>query len=332
MTKHIRRRNRYARPRYTAIQKRELLRELERAHLNGETIDAAARRLNVSAATIYRWKRQKPSSEVVAAPRPDLLSVDEAIARLASSASEDSLKLREALFRFLVWLRWPTLPSDQQLGLLACVTSDLLQRGASTIQDLDGSSRELLLRHLDLEVLHGLGIGDLAFPFFEIWNIHQQPFDEHDVIANVVWFLIAYDTPTSQPWRSPSLKKAAFLLKENAFKHKWSVEYATFRRLWSENAPAAPFRYVERFHPGPDWRLDPADRSFYKDVDHILADREGLRLYFARCKWALEKLSQRLAPKAFNAIRFPGFPPGLDSAALALPMIPPEVYAALRLF
>jgi hypothetical protein len=232
----------------------------------------------------------------------------------------------------MVWLRWPITPADQHLAFLSCLTSDLLQRGARTIRDLDRDSRELLLRHLDLDVLHGLGIGNIAFPFFEIWNIDQQPFDEHDVIAHVVWFLIAYEPPTKERRMFPSLKKAAFLLKEDAFKYKWSVEYSTFRRLWSDNAPAAPFRYVERFHPGPDWRLDPGNSSFHEEVNHILTNPDALRLYFARCRWVIERLSNRLAPKAFNAIRFPQFPAELKSSKLNLLSITSKIYAALQKF
>ena len=60
MAKHGRE-NRPVRPRHTPVQ--TLLGELEKALLNGATIAEAAARLNVSEATLYRWKRQKLSRE-----------------------------------------------------------------------------------------------------------------------------------------------------------------------------------------------------------------------------------------------------------------------------
>ena len=284
-----------------------------------------AKNLGVSLPTINRWRReQHPSLGMPTSTFAQNLSIDSAIARLIDIENEDRLSFLEALFKFVSWLRWPTKPGDHPAAITVCVVTYLSQRnGAITFEQLPSEDLQLLHRHLKLDTIRRMFSDDVfAMPSFTPWNFDNQRYDRSDLLGDITWFLLSYEAPTSSPRDAPSLNKAYFAVRNNVFRHRWRGAHRTFRSLWLEHGAAAPFHYVERFHPSLEFAIDPSANDFALSVDELIRDQQGLRDYFARCSGAIQLLMKRLDTRAVQALRFPSFPDSLTLDSIVPPRLP----------
>lgn len=262
------------------------------------------------------------------------LSINDAISRLADTNDHDRLSFLEALFKFITWLRWPTKIEDHPAAITVCVISYLSQmHSAVTLDQLDEVDLKLVHRHLRLDTLQTLFSDAIfAMPSFVPWTFDGQRYDRSDLLADIAWFLLAYEPPTRDPRDAPGLAKAYYATQNKLFKHKWRGSHRTFRTLWLAYGVSSPFHYVERFHPTLEFTLDPSQPDFAQSVNELLEHRTALRPYFSRCKAAVELLLQRLDRRAAQALRFPTFPDDLPAESIIPPSLPPLTRAIMSAF
>lgn len=291
--------------------------------------------LGTSLASVHRWRRaRRPSPNMPAPTFAQELSIDHAIARLADTKNADRLSFIEALFKFVTWLRWPTQLGDHPAAITVCVVTYLSQKeGAETLDQLGLEELTLVHRHLRLDTLRRLFSDEIfAMPSFEPWRFDHQRYDRSDLLADIAWFLFAYEPPSSDPRDKASLNKAYYATQHKVFRHRWHGSHRTFRTLWLDYGASAPFHYVERFHPSLEFALDPSADDFSLSVDEIIARRHDLRIYLARCRAAVELMEERLDQRAVQAIRFPRFPESLVAEPIQPPALPAITSAIIRGF
>jgi hypothetical protein len=293
--------------------------------------------LDASVASINRWKRELDPSRNMPPPTPaQELSIDHAIARLANTADDDRLSFLEALFKLVTWMRWPTRLSDHPAAITVCVVAYLSQlRPGLTSDQLDPEDAALLQRHLSLDTLAHLFSPNayFAMPSFEPWYFgHQSKYERSDLLADVAWFLMAYEPPSSDPRDAPSLHKACYAAQNKVFRHRWHGAHRTFRTLWLDYGAAAPFHYVERHHPGVEFTLDPSSADFAQSVDELIKQRDHLRTYLGLCRSAVTMLLSRLDRRAVQAVRFPRFPDNLPAQPLQSQPLPAGTSAIMKGF
>ncbi|HEV7437171.1 MAG TPA: hypothetical protein VGO22_20250 [Pseudorhizobium sp.] len=172
----------------------------------------------------------------------------------------------------------------------------------------------------------------IDFPYFADFRIDDQPHTQRNVIADVIWFLLAYEYHPGGGRANPSLSKVHFLLENNAFRYRWPISRRTFQTFWAANAAAAPFLYVEQAHSTLDWAIDPLAVTFSDDVDDLLGQEQAVSEYFARCRWAVEELQARLDRRALERIAFPLFPDGTATEELRPRALTPLIRETLLQF
>ncbi|MDN3570167.1 hypothetical protein [Methylobacterium longum] len=284
-------------------------------------------------ASIYRWQRSRQPSKGRPSPTPAQQGgIDAALARLLDERNDDRDSFLEALFKFIAWLRWPTVPGDHPAAITACIVSYLTQDStAQTLDELPPADLTLALRHIRVDVLRRICSFDaLTLPIFDVWEWDGHPYSHLDLVSDVAWFLIAYEPTTDRARDTASLDKAFRVMQGNGFKYKWKMSKRTFTALWLKLGPAAPFHYIERYHPGLEFSIDPAQPGFAAAVDEIFAQPDELRLYIARCCGVIALLRQRLDPRSLQAVSFPNFPPGFAAEAISPPPLPKGAYVALK--
>lgn len=154
------------------LENRErLLLEFDRQREDGFLADEAAKKVAVPLSSLYRWARERPARSRQAAS-----FVDAALGRLATIEVGDRYSAAEALFQFHSWLRWPTDPSAQQLGTVACLISYLYRvEGHRELSELPGAAAAVLSRTLNLSVLRDItSEGFVGIPFFELIPFDRQ--------------------------------------------------------------------------------------------------------------------------------------------------------------
>ncbi|WP_267422486.1 hypothetical protein [Methylobacterium sp. GC_Met_2] len=285
----------------------------------------AIKGLGASRASVYRWKRDRdPSHGMPSATVAQEMSIDDAIARLVDTFNTDRLSFLEALFKFITWLRWPTATSDHPAAITICVISYLSKHhGAITADQLDSEDRELLFRHLRLDILSKL-FSDYIFamPSFELWKIDNQKYTELDVLGHLAWFIVAYKSKSDDHRDAVSLNKAHYVFQNNLFGRRWKIAHRTFRSFWVAHGASAPFHYVERFHPTLEFTLDPASNDFSRTVDELLQRRVDLRSYMARCRTVTDMICRKFDRRAIEALHFPHFPNDLEFELVTPPPLP----------
>lgn len=299
-----------------------------------QPIDAVAG-LGTSLASIYRWQRTRNPSKRM--PEPTLaqeLSINAAIARLSDEQNEDRHTFLEALFKLLAWLRWPTMPGDHPAAITVCVIAYLSHgRSDQTLAQLPPDDLAFVLRHLRIDLLKRIcSFNALLMPQFDLWETERRHYTQYDFIADITWFLLAYQPPSSKPRDAVSLSKAYFASQNKMFRRTYELSQRTFRDLWLKNGAAAPFHYVERHHPDLEFTLDPSQEYFASQVEEAFARRGDLRRYLARCRTATELLRSRLDPRSLEALHFPQFPDSLPAEAILPMQLPSRASAILNDF
>ena len=291
--------------------------------------------LGTSLASIYRWQRTRIPSKGM--PEPTLaqeLSINTAIARLSDEQNEDRYTFLEAIFKLLAWLRWPTMSGDHPAAITVCVIAYLShERSAETLAQLPPDDLAFVLRHLRIDVLKRMcSFNVLLMPQFDLWETERRNYTQYDFMADITWFLLAYQPPSSKPRDATSLSKAYFASQNKIFRRTYELSQRTFRGLWLKNGAAAPFHYVERHHPSLEFTLDPSKDYFASQVEEIFARRGDLRRYLGRCRAATELLQSRLDPRSLKALQFPQFPDSLPAEAILPAQLPSDVSAVLNDF
>ncbi|GJE61607.1 hypothetical protein [Methylobacterium trifolii] len=302
-----------------------ILDRFEARYATGLPMDEAAEGLGASLASIKRWRQgRSPLKGRIIPTLAQMSSIDAAIARLADDTNRNRNSFLEALFKLVSWLRWPTKPHDHPAAIMVCVVTYLHHKNnVDNIEQLDRADRELLLRHVRLDTLRRVCSDDLfSLPSFLQWKHDGQPHTDLDWIALVVWFLLAYEPRTERARDAVSLAKAYFATQNDVFPHTWPLSLRTFKSYWSLYGAAAPFHYVERFHLGAEFTLDPGTAHFGESVNDLINQPGEIRQYLARARWAVEMLTKRLDLRTLSAIRFPAFPASLTPERIDIPALP----------
>ncbi|MCC0806148.1 hypothetical protein FPV16_07955 [Methylobacterium sp. W2] len=311
--------------RHTFAEQDLIIARFSAAREKGIQPAAAIAGLETSLATVYRWMRARNPAKYYPPPtHAQEVSIESAIARLADDQNEDRLTYLEALFKFIAWLRWPNLVGEHPAAITVCVIAYLSgSRNVSTVDQLNSDDRSLLHRHLRLDVLKSAFSDEVfIYPSFKLWNIEGTPITQLDMLANIAWFLVAYQPPTSKLRDAASLNKAYHAIQAKLFRYSWPISHRTFRTVWLSYGAASPFHYIERFHPTLEFTLDPSSPDFTEIVDELFLKRAELRRYLARCRGIVDLLNGKLDRRALLAVRFPVFPASLVSEVVEPPSLP----------
>ena len=319
--------------RHTQSAQDWILEQLVEAQRQGLTREDFARKHRVSVRSIYRWQQQRFSdAHTVKHDVSRDLSIAGALARLIDDRVTDRLLLLEALFKLIAWLRWPATPNNHPAAIAACIVTYLSAgQSVETLEQLDAAELSLVLRHVRIDVLRRVCTGQsISVPSFDIWPLRDQPYDELDFLANISWFLLAYQPPTTDYRDAVSLNKAYFASQNGIFRYKWPLSHNTFKKYWSLYGAAAPFLYVERFHSNLEFVLNPIHADFAESVDTLIADRTKLREYLSLCRAAVDMLSSRLDRRSLQAMHLPSFPIGLEAEPFHPPGLPSHTASVIR--
>jgi hypothetical protein len=298
--------------RYSVEQKERALASFEAARAAGETAAEAASRIGLPLSTIRRWQDQKELDGINAAVSAAEDRVDNAIAVLSKAPLHDDDAVRDAMFDFWAWVRWP-----QYIGAHSALAMHLhagYLSGDPTIETLADLAAARALGHFRPQDILGVAAMTIQLPaFYEYGQLDDNPRHTlEEFLAELGHYFI--DAPASA---SPSIRQAFFLQRKGAFgpiTHGSSER--TFRSRWQELAPTIPFRYVESFHSDISWNVKPIDPQFREQVDELVAARGELANFFAASKEATARFVARLDPRAAAAIDFRNFPDDVPVRAL----------------
>ena len=279
-----------------------------------------AKALKTPLSSVYSWLRKAhitSDQKLLRWGTPD--SINEAIDIITRDKATQA-ELLEAIFLFVVWKRWPTASQNLNLGVTSCITSYFaLSREAITISELQHSDKEFLLKYLRLDVLRRMCSTDFfELPIFDLFPVDEKGHDEFDFLAEIAEYFIYWPETFKNDKIKPSLNKAFNKVEDDFYICKWKPSRRMFWKTWSENAPATPFHFVERVDSSLNWTINPSDPDFDDAVHAFLAQLPLVRAYFAKCKWATERLERTLNERALANIRFPCFPASLVSEPIAL--------------
>jgi len=320
--------------RHSPSEQAALLAQFEEEKSKGRSTAEAAKIAGASLPSIYRWRRSHYPDKGLPLPTPaQHLSIDAAIARLADDSNHDRLSLLEALFKFAAWLRWPTRPEDHPAAITTYVVAYLSKdHSTETLDQLSDANRSLVLRNIRVDTLVRMFSSEaLVGPIFDLWPIRGQKYNELDFLAHVAWFMIAYEPLSSHPRDIASLNKAYIATQEGGFGFRWPMVQSTFKKFWLANGPAAPFHYVERYHPSFDFTLNPLDVTFAESVDDIIERPDILRRHLSRCRSAIELICKKLDQRALQRLNFPNFPASLAAEPIHPPPLPDVIAPAMRM-
>ncbi|MGU3539688.1 transposase [Methylobacterium sp. A54F] len=310
----LKRRRPGARP--TSEQKADYLNLIRSGYVDGLSTSEIAEKIGVSAASIYRWWRQqdqiqhKLNTEAI----EGLYQIDQAVHILCQASSSEPRIVRDALFQFLTWIRWPDEPEYYLAALINCTASYLKQKQCyNNIDDIDRQDASLLFRYLTLSTIIRFSSPQSALnPDFEVVSDKASRYDDRQFFAEIVNYLISDKIIIAGKQHRPNLQKLQYLVHEGAFGKNWTMSPRTFEKYWRTRAASFPYLYVEQYHSHFDWSLNPQDQDFAQSVDEILHMAGSLPEYFGRVKWVTERLTCVLDPRAVRLIAFPTLPKWID--------------------
>lgn len=304
---------------------------ITRDFVAGLTVKAIAAKHNISTASIYRWCRQRDDIErhINAETMAPQLNIEGALQILISDLRVPEILKREALFQFLVWIRWPTNRGFHTPALINCIASYLKQRhNVVAIKALPSHEADVLLSYITLDVAARFSSPNAAFnPDFEIVTNQKSRYDDRQFFAEIVSYLLTEENNGHS--RRPTLDHLQILVKEGAFGVGWSMSPRTFEKFWRSRVASFPFLYVEQYHSPFDWSLNPSDADFAQSVDEIVETLDGMRTYLGRVKWVIRELELRLDPRAVRHINFPKLPDQVEAMRTVPPALKPRLLAKI---
>ena len=317
--------------RLTPQQKVHYLDLITRDFASGLAVKDIAAKHGISTASIYRWWRQRDDveREINVDTIKSQLDIEGALQLLSSDMHVPEALKREALFQFLVWIRWPANRGFHTPALINCIASYLKQRhDVVTINKLPSCESEVLLNYLTLDVAARFSSPNAAFnPDFEIVTNQKSRYDDRQFFAEVVGYLLTGDV--NRRGRRPTLDHLQSLVEAGAFGPGWSMSPRTFEKFWRSRVASFPFLYVEQYHSPFDWSLNPSDADFAQSVDEIVEALDGMQTYLGRVKWVIRELKLRLDPRAVRRINFPELPDHVEPIRTETPALSPRLLAKI---
>ncbi len=299
----------------------------------GHSVKAIASKYHVSTASVYRWWRQSNTihNDLSAKTATEHLQIENAIDVLCNPSQVSPIAVRNALFQFLIWMRWP---SEQELhvpALINCTANYLRQRyGIVQVSSLEAEEASSLSRYLTLDVAARLtSLHAPLNPSFDIVTSGTGRVDDRQFYAKVVNYLLSVSNASASKNHTPNLTSLKILVQAGAFDRKWLMSSRTFDNHWRSRSRTFPFLYVEQYHSNCDWSLNPEDDSFSEDVDALLQERQELREYFAKVKWVIQKLSSVLDKRAVSHIRFTELPAWVEAIPVSHPALDDQLRAKI---
>lgn len=295
--------------------------------------EKAAKKIGVSASTLYRWKRQIDSNQKYKpGSTRDRSAVNKSINTLIYCENCTKYQFIEVLFIFISWLRWPSELNDLQAAVTVCVTNYVSQNSsASKISELSYNDQQFLFQHIHMDDLRTMVSPNKEyFPYFDRFLIDDQPFDERNYMANIVWIVLGYHKSAINKKSRPSLRNTHYILQKELFQFNWKISLRTFRHKWRLSGAAAAFYFVEEQAHSIKLSVDPNDDQFSFEIDKIFSDRSALITYMRNCKWAVEQMRMQLDPRAFQKLWVPDFPAELEPLPFQIAPLPQAVITLIK--
>lgn len=308
---------------YPPEAKARILAEYDRRMAAGDaTIPDIIDSLDASPATVYRWLDRRKSILTPSSNQTYFRRVEAAIQTLCSSDCESRPEFVEAIFIFVIWMRWPRRPDYMHLGMAAFLSAYYSNKNPQqSLAELDDEVSKVICRYLRLSDIQMLCCeAPFDAPLYERYEIDDDHFDDGDVVAAIVWVLINIGRDQKNPRKSASLNKAFYLVQEGSLDINWIVGRRYLDKLWKDYAPAAPFLYVERYNCPLLWSLTPGQPDLRDYVDDIVSKPGDVRAFFGHAVCAVNSIAKVLDPRALQNVRFPTIP--IEDGAFSLKTYP----------
>lgn len=317
--------------RLTPQQKANYIDLITRDFVAGLNVKDISAKHGISTASIYRWWRNRDEIELEINENTinSNLDIGTALRLLSSYVQVPEASKREALFQFLVWIRWPSNRGFHTPALINCIASYLKQsHNVVAIKELPINEADVLLSYLTLDVAARFSSPNAAFnPDFEIVTDRKSRYDDRQFFAEVVAYLLT--TNINYHGRQPTLDHLQSLVESGGFGPGWSMSPRTFEKFWRARVASFPFLYVEQYHSPFDWSLNPSDADFAQSVDEIVEALDGMRTYLGRVKWVISEMKTRLDPRAVRRINFPKLPDQVEAIRTETPALNPRLLAKI---
>lgn len=296
----------------------------------GLSIAQIAEKLEISTASVYRWLRQRDDIQhnLNKSSIKNKIHIEEALEIIYNNGNVNSAVSRDALFQFLTWIRWPSSPEYHIAAMISCTTTYLISGGdTKSILDLDVADAAALSKYLSLDVIARFTSPYAAFnPDFSVVTNAKTRYDDRQFYAEIIAYLLSDNLTGQEKAHRPSLQNLQLLVEKRSFSPDWIMSERTFEKYWRSRAPSFPFLYVEQYHSGFDWSLNPQDSDFAQSVDELLQASDAMLEYLGKVKWVIQRLTTVLDPRAVRHIAFPKLPDGIE----AVPVDTPQLSRRLR--
>jgi hypothetical protein len=224
---------------------------------------------------------------------------------------------RRSLFDFIGHIYHPYLPKLSSLDASILEVNYLTSLHSKSISEDDeaGQKVEISLDKLRLlsqlvhsEELYDLNLTAEFFPF------------EQEFVADIVRFILAFESKSRSRRKAASIKKAHYFHKElGGFHHpksmhgnygsKWSKNWGGFSRRWTLYKPVFMFCYVDFYEFESKLSRAHAHPEFASFIDELLADRDGLRKFFEKSLYVYQRVRSILDRRVFESlVGLPKFP------------------------
>ncbi|CAA2158888.1 hypothetical protein MBRA_04140 [Methylobacterium brachiatum] len=306
--------------------------EFDQALALGMSAIEASSKIKAPLSSIYRWRSHLDRSKIQGAKDSVRRKINLSISVLSNTESHNQFEQLEAAFTILIWHRWPTVQQNFDYAMMVCVvTYFILVYRVNKISELPDECSQFVLKHLRLDILSKIcSVSAFELPIFELHNNAEHPYNDMDLAADIAWFFLSYQPNENNPRLNASLSKAHFASQNGIFRYNSRNAPSSFRKKWHAYGAASPFYYVERYHQGVEFFIDPSSPVFHEEIDELLSDPLRLRIHLGKCLSVVELLRVKLDPRALSAIPFPNFPPGLEPVPVSPPPLPIETNGILK--
>ena len=282
----------------------------------GNTTEEIARKLNISASTLYRWQRQ--AFNEANTPFTKSKTISNIIEVLSRSISCCSYQLVDNICSFNAWLRWPRKAKYHYHATTAAILQYTVSKyGTGRIGDLNDDFSHGINSRLSLhEIANTYSPNFTGHVDFVQYNLGEQKYTEIEVAANLGWYLfISKDRPT--------FDGAYKTLSEGVGHHTYDFSRSTFQEFWRNYLPSAPFLFVQTYYSGLTWTPDPFSPAYRDLVDEIISQPSERRDFFANARAAVSKAKGRVDSRSLNdALQDLAFPDDLPPSTMQVGFMP----------
>ncbi|RLQ89270.1 helix-turn-helix domain-containing protein [Notoacmeibacter ruber] len=279
-------------------------------HDEGCTVKEAARRLGVSASTIYRWQRGLEWDWF----EGDGFGIENAIEALCYPERFEKDVFLIAVLEFMVWIQSPHLAVFANQNIAACLIAYHLEEGdCLTLADVPNESRKVIEEGINLyTVLRIVDASvDIQHPLYSEIDFNL---DERSALflAEICEFFISSAAHSKYGGKASKIATHD-LISKGVFGASNVISKRTYDKLLVRRGASLPFLYASFYHSDIDWILNPAEENFVKRVNAIVTDPARVKHYFSVCKWVSGRLRDVLHKGTKLLEHLPQFPEDLSA-------------------